>query len=47
MKTEKKEYIVPEAQIELIDGQDVVLISVDTDTTFDIDKENSVSWINW
>lgn len=41
---EKNVYIVPEAEIELLNAEDLVLVSVDTVNIFDIDKEKSVSW---
>ncbi len=39
---EKNVYVVPEAEIDLLESDDVVLISVDG--SLDIDKDSSVSW---
>lgn len=41
---EKSVYISPEAEFELLNAEDVVLVSVDKENTLDIDKENSVHW---
>lgn len=41
---EKNVYIAPEASVELLNEEDLVLVSVDTVNVFDIDNQNSVSW---
>lgn len=41
---EKNVYMAPEAEVVVLNKEDVVLISVDETSTYDIDSEGSISW---
>lgn len=46
MKDEKLDYIAPEADVETIGQEDIVLIST-KDEEYDLDKNGSFKWGEW